>query len=58
MGKGMDPRDAEEEVTPRCGHQLEAGGEERRQLVMFGFWLSNIGTVGVHSSKRIEKEKV
>lgn len=36
-GKRVDLRDAEEEVTPRSGHQLEVGGEERRTTrVMFG----------------------
>lgn len=36
--RGMDLRDAEEEVTLTSGHQLEVGGKERRKTsVMFGF---------------------
>lgn len=33
----MDLGDDKEEVTPRSGHQLEVGGEERMRSVIFGF---------------------
>lgn len=57
-GRGLDLRNTEEEVPPRCSHQLEAGGEERTASVMFGFWLSIPGPLGAHSRKEIKEEKI
>lgn len=56
--RGLDLRDTEEEASPRCSHQLEAGGEERTTSVMFGFWLSIPGSLGARSCKEIKEEKI
>ena len=36
-GRCRKERWTSEEVTPRSGHQLEVGGEERMRSVIFGF---------------------